>query len=602
MDRARLLAEAAEKGDKLKEAQRLEMNAEGYVEAAEFETAIAEFDKARTAYNGLIAPGKSATLEEAVAARTAMLSARKQVKGLAAPTGDNKAEDSDKLLREFVKRKATAKTGTDTAEGKGPRKGSLPDLLAKASSAETGATDAMAGREYTPGKALFNQAEKLYQQVAALQAKIESASASKKAVEDSLKLADQAFKSDGRPASFERGKQALEDGSKALADEELDKAKGMFAAATEAFAKAQSEAAAANDFAAAQEEWAKTMSGADEEALGKHAQSDWNAAKKKAEGAEAKAKDGDLASATGEMKVATEAFKAACGKALTAENTAKASPVIARLEEAIKKKDKFLSEDILAELEKMIPQDARMAGLRSQVAAVPGPKKNLSVDLGGGVNLELVLIRPGTFMMGDKDAKAHKVSLTKPFYMGKYEVTQEQWKAVVGDNPSNFKDGADAGKRPVEQVSWNDINEKFLPKLAERISKGSTPRLPTEAEWEYCCRAGTTGDYAGELDAMGWYDGNSGKTTHPVGGKKANAWGLYDMHGNVWEWCKDWYGEYSGSDVSDPAGASTGSPRVLRGGSWCRDAGGCRAAYRYSLYVPEFRNYFYGFRVVISVP
>lgn len=206
---------------------------------------------------------------------------------------------------------------------------------------------------------------------------------------------------------------------------------------------------------------------------------------------------------------------------------------------------------------------------------------NISVDLGGGVKLELVLIRPGTFMMGDKDMKpVHKVTLTKPFYMGKYEVTQEQWQAVVGNNPSSFKDGEDAGKRPVEQVSWDDINSKFLPKLAERMTKGLKPRLPTEAEWEYCCRAGTTGDYAGELDEMGWHNRNSGKMTHPVGQKRSNAWGLYDMHGNVWEWCSDWYGEYLAADLVDPKGVPSDIFRVYRGGAWFYVNGNCSSTFR----------------------
>ncbi|MFA6294726.1 MAG: formylglycine-generating enzyme family protein, partial [Victivallales bacterium] len=225
------------------------------------------------------------------------------------------------------------------------------------------------------------------------------------------------------------------------------------------------------------------------------------------------------------------------------------------------------------------------------VKVSPDLKESMSLDLGNGVKMDLVLIRPGAFMMGDKDAKpVHKVVLMKPFYMGKFEVTQEQWQAVMGDNPSNFKDGADAGKRPVEKVSWEDINAKFLPKLAERIAKGLIPRLPTEAEWEYSCRAGTTGDYAGELDEMGWHNRNSGKTTHPVGQKKPNAWGLYDMHGNVWEWCSDWYGDYPANDVTDPAGASSGKFRAYRGGAWFYIDGGCRSAFR-GWISPETRMY-----------
>jgi formylglycine-generating enzyme required for sulfatase activity len=238
--------------------------------------------------------------------------------------------------------------------------------------------------------------------------------------------------------------------------------------------------------------------------------------------------------------------------------------------------------------------------------AVTEPEKNLTLDLGNGVKLDLVLIQPGTFMMGaenvsENEKPVHKVTLTKPFYLGKYEVTQEQWQAVMGDNPSQFKEGAEAGKRPVEQVSWNDINAKFLPKLAERMSKGWTPRLPTEAEWEYCCRAGTTEDYAGKLNEMGWHESNSKDMTHPVGGKKANAWGLYDMHGNVWEWCADLKTDYPSEAVTNPTGALSGSYRLGRGGSWGGDAKYCRSALR-DWGTPDYRGLRLGFRLAMDVP
>lgn len=253
---------------------------------------------------------------------------------------------------------------------------------------------------------------------------------------------------------------------------------------------------------------------------------------------------------------------------------------------ALAAKDKFAAEDRLAELEKLIPADARLAALREQVAALPGLKKNVTVDLGDGVTLELVLIRPGTFTMGsaggDPDEQpAHPVTLTKPFYLGKYEVTQEQWQAVMGSNPS-YNQGA---KNPVENVSWDDC-QGFITKLNAKagVAAAGAFRLPSEAEWEYACRAGSTtaycyGDDEGTLADYAWYEANSGDTA-PVGGKKANAWGLYDLHGNVWEWCQDRDGGYPAAAVTDPTGPNSGSIRVNRGGGRLGSAVRCRSAVR----------------------
>ena len=177
--------------------------------------------------------------------------------------------------------------------------------------------------------------------------------------------------------------------------------------------------------------------------------------------------------------------------------------------------------------------------------------------------------------------------------MGVPPVTQTQWVCVMGDNPSSFK----GGDRPVEKVSW-DYCQKFIEKVNVALSCGA--RLPTEAEWEYACRAGTVGPYGGtgKLDDMGWFGGNQtyhSETkllgliteqhpdgTHAVGMKVPNAWGLYDMHGNVWEWCQDWFGVdyYANSPTKDPQGPATGDLRVLRGGCWCNDARDCRSANR----------------------
>jgi formylglycine-generating enzyme required for sulfatase activity len=207
-----------------------------------------------------------------------------------------------------------------------------------------------------------------------------------------------------------------------------------------------------------------------------------------------------------------------------------------------------------------------------------GPKPQVEIDLGDGVTMGFVLIRPGSFTMGsdqgESDARpAHRVTIAAPFYLGNCEVTQEQWHAVVASNPSQFK----GPKNPVEQVSWGDC-QRFLSRLSQQ-HPGETFRLPTEAEWEYACRAGSGGTgfqpVAHRQDACAtaplgdyaWFAANSGNTTHPVGQKRPNPWGLYDVLGNVWEWCQDWYGPYQPGDQTDPRGPAAGVSRVLRGGA-----------------------------------
>jgi serine/threonine protein kinase len=221
-----------------------------------------------------------------------------------------------------------------------------------------------------------------------------------------------------------------------------------------------------------------------------------------------------------------------------------------------------------------------------------GPKKgqNWTVPV---YEIEMIWINPGTFMMGSPksekgrsdDEPQHQVTLTQGYWLGKYEVTQGQWQAVMGSNPSSFKNaGANA---PVESVSWEGA-QAFCKKLTQReraagrLPAGYEYSLPTEAQWEYACRARTTGAYAGNgnVGSMGWYSDNSGSSTHPVGQKQANAWGLYDMHGNVYEWCYDWFGDYPSDSVTDSGGATRGSFRVERGGSFYDDATRCRSAFR----------------------
>ena len=219
------------------------------------------------------------------------------------------------------------------------------------------------------------------------------------------------------------------------------------------------------------------------------------------------------------------------------------------------------------------------------------------------LGMEFIWIAPGGFLMGSPadeegrfgDELQHEVRISEGFWMGKYEVTQGEWESVMGANPSAFKD---CGPRcPVEQVSWFDA-EEFIRRLNGRESgKGHRYRLPTEAEWEYAARAGTTGARYGELGEIAWYDENSGDRTHPVGQKQANAWDLHDMLGNVWEWTGDWYGEYPPGSVTDPQGSSSGSARVFRGGSWNYRARGVRSAYRNN-FSPGYRDSHIGFRLV----
>ena len=229
-------------------------------------------------------------------------------------------------------------------------------------------------------------------------------------------------------------------------------------------------------------------------------------------------------------------------------------------------------------------------------------------------NIEMLLVPPGTFMMGCSPSKywgcfdyspLHQVTLTNAFYLGRYEVTQAQWLAEMGSNPSNFQgaQNPNAASRPVEQVSWNMI---------QPFCTQNGLRLPTEAEWEYAYRAETTTAFhsypaqpngfndATLLGNIAWYSGNNGASgsstygTKAVGGKFANALGLHDMSGNVWEWCQDWYGPYSSGSVTNPTGPTTGSHHLLRGGGWYHNSE-CRASQR-DLYIPDFIFFTVGFR------
>ena len=239
-------------------------------------------------------------------------------------------------------------------------------------------------------------------------------------------------------------------------------------------------------------------------------------------------------------------------------------------------------------------------------SSVASNSNTISIPVKDGVSIDMVKVEAGTFMMGatsemkdpyDHEKPVHQVTLTNDYYMGKYEVTQALWEAVMGSNPSYFK----GDNLPVEEVSWNDCQE-FISKLNSMT--GRKFRLPTEAEWEYAARGGKKSrsyQYSGSsnISDVAWYDGNSGSKTHPVGTKQANELGIYDMSGNVCEWCSDWYSSYSSSSQTNPTGSVSGSSRVYRNASWSGDARGCRLSCR--IYItPDFRNNFLGLRLALS--
>jgi formylglycine-generating enzyme required for sulfatase activity len=234
-------------------------------------------------------------------------------------------------------------------------------------------------------------------------------------------------------------------------------------------------------------------------------------------------------------------------------------------------------------------------------------------DLG----MDIMPIPAGTFQMGTAnwghydERPETRVTISRPFWLARTEVTQGQWQAVMGDNPSQpaskWDDTFKGDNLPVNSVSWNAAME-FCRKLTEReraagrLPEGYAYTLPTEAQWEYAARAGTTTDYGGTglLNDMGWHGGNSSGRAQTVGTKAANAWGLHDMHGNLWELCRDWYGTYFGGSQTDPTGLPSGSDRVIRGGAYWVDGGDTRrSAFRHKV-SPDVGNNVTGFRPALS--
>ena len=246
------------------------------------------------------------------------------------------------------------------------------------------------------------------------------------------------------------------------------------------------------------------------------------------------------------------------------------------------------------------------------------PRKGLTLDLGKGVTMKLVLIPAGTFLMGSpvtemgrkkNEGPQHQMTISKPFYMGTTEVTQAQWKAMMGTEPWDGKvyDAVKSGSNAASYIRWDDAS-KFCEMLSKKI--GKKVALPSETQWEYACRAGSKtaysfGDESSKLGTYAWYDNNASKQderyAHPVGVKKSNAWGLYDMHGNVWEWCANGYASYANVKRVDLKDLATGKYRVLRGGSWWSGSPDCRAAYRRRCITdPGIYASLVGFRVVVA--
>jgi len=274
--------------------------------------------------------------------------------------------------------------------------------------------------------------------------------------------------------------------------------------------------------------------------------------------------------------------------------------------------------------------------------AIAQPPKEITNSLG----MKLVLVPSGRFTMGsasndpysEDDEKPHEVVISKPFYMGTTEVTQAEYQKVMGSNPSSFKNAqnsSDTETLPVEQVSWEDAVEfcKRLSSLPEEKQSSRAYRLPSEAQWEYACRAGQNGPFGFDgplnaLDQFAWFADNSGDKaldsqqlwkasnedldeylkvlksngcrTRPVGKKKPNAWGLHDMHGNVWEWCGDWYSDYPKGPSTDPVGPVRGTDRVIRGGGFHFQPQDCRSAERHGSF-PSNRVDDLGFRVILPI-
>jgi formylglycine-generating enzyme required for sulfatase activity len=329
----------------------------------------------------------------------------------------------------------------------------------------------------------------------------------------------------------------------------------------------------------------------------------------------------DYAAAVRELDQLPEHLRDAALHALLIQRRDRAAELDRLIREAVRAANFNGLRSLVKELLRLQP---RRDDLRRLLSTLPEPPKRLINAIG----MRLTLIPDGTFWMGSPDAEAerranegpvHEVRITRPFYLGIHPVTQALYQPLMGANPSYFYQGKRGGpEHPVEQVRWDEAVEfcRRLSDLAEERAAGRVYRLPTEAEWEYACRAGTTTPFwwgASASSAQANFDGR-----YPYGGAKkgqylqrttrvrsypANPWGLFDLHGNVWEWCADWYAEdyYANSPIEDPKGPERGPGRVLRGGSWGSNGSDCRAAFR-NRFGPGSRYHYLGFRAALTAP
>lgn len=310
----------------------------------------------------------------------------------------------------------------------------------------------------------------------------------------------------------------------------------------------------------------------------------------------------DIASPTGKTLPVQHRVQSVLEHYLTRQQRTIIAPLILKLEHAFAVQDGLRAEAVIDELESLLPDGPVLSELRSLANNLPRPKKYLTLDLGNDVQMEFVLVRPGSFIMDvetDAGIQKHKVHVEAPYYIGRFEVTQAQWEAVMGYNPSTFVDP----QNPVESISWEEV-QTFMGRLREMywyLRVG----LPTEQQWEHACRAGSSGRYTfgrdpGLLEDYAWYRGNAEGGPHHVGQKKPNAWGLYDMHGNVREWCSNWYVPTRVRTIGTPRPLDSKDDHLAtRGGSYRNAPNYCETAHRYSVDT-AMRHAHVGFRVALT--